>query len=355
MDYNLGGLTVSLNVKDEEFQEYSFVEIITAQDAMTDSILGLPKEVKWLILISCWAVLLVGSCFRNILYTYLCRKYNNKEFTPINTLILANAMIEHVTVVVFALAYTILIVADTPLKNVVGPWFCYPVNLLLRFGLYYSITGTLGISIYRILLIKCNIWLKYNVGENNMLFVILFGGIFLGVLFVLLGSSSDYEALFLHTCTIRQPEKSLILDLLNIYEQSRGNPSIYRYWLNTRVFIGISLMLMTVGKIVIYAMFFHEIYRHDNKKSLQYLLGTKAIKNRNRDNAFTFLGQFCTFVFNLLFLAFITLAFQMSLKKNTYLEMSMIIGGLGFTGASMLEALTTPPLRRILFENYTLN
>ena len=351
MDDNLESLAVSLRFNHDESQEYSFVQIITAQDAMTDSILGLPKEVQWLMLISCWTILLVGSCFRYILYTYLYRQYNNKEFTSINTLILANAISEHVTIVFLALAYTILIVADTSLENVVGPWFCYPVTLFHRFGVFYSITGSLGISIYRILLIKYNGWLKYTVGENNMLYVILFGGIFLVFLFVLLGSITDYEALFYHTCTILQPEKRRILELLDIYEQSRGNPSIYRYWLNMRIFIGIILMFMTVCKIVIYAMFFNYLYRHDNTERLQYLLGTKTIKNRNRANAITFLGQFGTFVFHLIFLTFVNLAVGMSNKENSFLGMTMIIGGIGFTGTSMLEVLTSAPLRRILFEN----
>ena len=351
MDNNLESLAVSLRFNHDESQEYSFVQIITAQDAMTDSILGLPKEVQWLMLISCWTILLVGSCFRYILYTYLYRQYNNKEFTPINTLILANAISEHVTIVFLALAYTILIVADTSLENVVGPWFCYPVTLFHRFGVFYSITGSLGISIYRILLIKYNGWLKYTVGENNMLYVILFGGVFLVFLFILLGSITDYEALFIHTCTILQPEKREILDQLNIYEQSRGNPSIYRYWLNVRIFIGMSLMSMTVGEIVIYVMFFHYMYRHDNTERLKYLLGTETIQTRNRANAITFLGQFGTFVFHLLYLTFVNLAVGMSNKQNTFLGMAMIFGGIGFTGTSMLQVLTSAPLRRTLFKN----
>ena len=184
-----------------------------------------------------------------------------------------------------------------------------------------------------------------------MLFVILFGGIFLVFLFIALGSISDYEALFIHTCTILQPEKRQILDLLNLYEQSRGNPSIYSYWLNVRIFIGMSLMTMTVGEIVIYVMFFHYMYRHDNTERLKYLLGTETIKTRNRANAITFLGQFGTFVFHLLYLTFVNLAVGMSNKQNTFLGMAMIFGGIGFTGTSMLEVLTSAPLRRILFKN----
>ena len=170
-------MSLALNHKD--FQEYSFVDIIIAQDAMTDSILELPKTTQWLMLTISWIIILIGSYFRYILYKYLYRKYNNKEFTPINTLKLAHAIGEHVTAVSLILAYTILIVADTSLENVVGPWFCHPISLFKRFGFFYTYAGSFGISIYRILLVKYNVWLKYTIGEKNMLYMILFGGIFL--------------------------------------------------------------------------------------------------------------------------------------------------------------------------------
>ena len=48
-------------------------------------------------------------------------------------------------------------------------------------------------------------------------------------------------------------------------------------------------------------MFFYNIYKHDNSDVLRKLLGRNTIRNRNRKNAITFLGQFGTFIIEISF------------------------------------------------------
>ena len=183
-----------------------------------------------------------------------------------------------------------------------------------------------------------------------MLYMILFGGIFFVSLQTIVGSITEYEALFIQTCTIFQSERSQVLNLLDIYEQSLGNPTIYAYWRNVRMFIGGSLLSITVGKILICAIFVHHLYRHDNTERLIYLLGIQTIKKRNRDNATTFLGQLATFGLNIVFLIFLNLTVKMSQSDNRFMGVTMVIGGIGFTSVSILEVFISAPLRLILFE-----
>ena len=163
---------------------------------------------------------------------------------------------------------------------------------------------------------------------------------------------TDYETLFSQTWTIIQPEKRQVLQLLDNYELSLGRPPIYSYWRDVRIIVGFFLALTTTAKIIIYFIFFRHIHKHDNTERLRQLLGTDAISLRNRVNATTFFGQFCSFIFNLTFVLFINLAVWMGNSKNGVVGMAFMVGGITFTGQAVIEVFTSVPLRQTFSKSW---
>ena len=150
------------------------------------------------------------------------------------------------------------------------------------------------ISIYRILLITDFRWPKHRIGNETLFKIILFVGLAVALFSVLLESYNDYEYLIRDNCQLI-PRKSIMI-LLDEYEQSLGKPSIYLYWTSMKLAISYSKVGMVVLEIIIYAMFFIHMYKHDNNELLRRLLTPNVTRNRNRTNAITFFGQFCSFV-----------------------------------------------------------
>ena len=349
MAYNLKNQTLLLYTKNVDPENQFFLQVLSAENAMMDEILGLPKYAQWILIVLAWMLALVTTYFRSILYSHLIQKYRKKEFNAINILIFVDAILEQSTLFTFALSYSLIVVFDAPLKTIVGPLFCYPVTLHYRFVTFYSALGSLGISIYRILLLKHEVLVKYTIGLENTMYIILASGISLAAIWTYLISITDYEVLFKKTCTIIQPEKRMVLDLLNLYELSRGNPSIYAYWRNVRIPLSLCLILITIAQIVIYVIFFHHMYTHDNAESLRRLLDENVIKLRNRRNGITFLGHFFSFVFELTFNILLHLAVWMGDKENGLILVTVGAAGISSLGGSIVEVLTSPTLKEALF------
>ena len=344
----LNNQTIYLNSNPSTNQENEFfVWLVSAEDAMMYHIRDLPKHYQWICITLIWLMVSIIFCFRSLLYSHLYQKYRKKEFNAINVLTFVEAILwRQITVTALAVFYTVMVVSDAQPEEITGPWFCYPITLLYRFVIFYTPLGQLGIAIYRILLLKHERIAKYAIGLDNMMYIILASGIVFAAVCTFLISITDYESLFTKTCTIIQPERRQVLDMLERYELSQGNPSIYAYWRDVRILLATCMLMTTISQIIIYINFFQYLYRHDNKETLRRLLDPNVIKLRNRTNAITFLGQFCSFVFELSFNVLIHLAVWMGDKENRLVGITVIVGCITSTGGSIIEVLTSPSLKK---------
>ena len=80
--------------------------------------------------------------------------------------------------------------------------FCMVTRYLIRFNIFYSSIGSLGVSVYRILLIKHDYWLKDVVGERIIINFILYGGLLLTTACTLIAAFNEYDKLINDTCMI---------------------------------------------------------------------------------------------------------------------------------------------------------
>ena len=247
------------------------------------------------------------------------------------------------------LAGHLIIWNDDALNSVVGGHLLCIVYLYYnQFAFYYSFVGSLGISIYRILLIKHNYFLKDKIGEKVMQNLIFYGGILLAVVFTIILNAHDFAKLFEDTCMI--VPKLPALQILDEYEQSRGNLSILSYSIKLHIGNMVAMALLTASEIIIYVVFFHHIYKHDNNDRLRRLLDPTVIKGRNRRNAITFFGEFCSFVLELIGFLLIAVAYTIGNRTNQLILIANAYWRLTFTIKPMVEVITSDVLRAKIYK-----
>ena len=208
-----------------EIVDYTFL-LVDAESSMRPMILNFPKEYLWLICGICWLLFFLGSYFKYFLYQFLFDEYKKKSSKPIDVLTLLLAITQHATIAVYIIKASLAAIIGMGLENIGGNWFCTVSKRLVQFELMYSIFGSLGISIFRILYIKHDDLLRNIIGEKKFLYITAFGGIALSTFFVILMSIADpYEELSKDLCSVR-PTHQMQNILIN-YEKSKGNDLIH--------------------------------------------------------------------------------------------------------------------------------
>ena len=139
------------------------------------------------------------------------------------------------------------------LQHLVGYGFCHVIRFIFGYEMLYSIVGGFGIALYRILLIKKDNLVKYTIGENNLLVIILSSGLILVFILVMMFACADAYDLSKNCIIV---PGSNFLDILGAYQQSlRIFPSYY-YQNQIRPYIILVMAFLTLAEIIIYLCFF---------------------------------------------------------------------------------------------------
>ena len=322
--------------------------ILEAEDSIRPNVLSRSKTIQWISVGMAWLFVIIGTYFRSIFYGYLLDQYRCKEFTPINCLSLVVSIVQHLGIITVTFTTTSIVFTDDSLATFDGgTFFCTGLRYLTQYYLMYSFIGGLGISIYRILIIKESLWVRDRVGEEAMKNIILFGGLFVGLFFVLILNYHDYEDVTRSTCMMMP--KALVLQVLDEYGESREHFGLLSYFLKVRILVRAAQLIMTSSEISIYVIFFHHMYKNDNKDSLRRLLGSQVINQRNQRNAITFFGQFCSFVFEmtqlLIFIAGLLMGTPHWKRGNLAMGIALISWQIFFALMSFIEVMTSNVLR----------
>ena len=329
---------LALEPYEHEIEFYSWIQIFEAKDATFPRLLQKPKTIQWFILAVLWLPLIIGMYFRSILYEFLFEQYKKKQLTLVNKLCLAVILTDNLNHISGLLSSTFLVLNGESLHHVVGGyWFCTAQMLYGYFAFYYSFIGSLGVSIYRILLIKQSHIVKYVIGEKSMFNLIFYGGVLLTLVFVTVLNSHDYTNVTYTTCMYIPNQQAF--QILDEYEQSRGIVSILSYFIKVNVGNGVVMALMIISEIIIYGIFFHHMYKHDNNHRLRRLLEPKVIKRRNRKNATTFIGQFVSFLFEFTGMLLMVMAYTVGIDIITLV--GLIFRRYSFAIRSIVEVLTS--------------
>ena len=173
MDFpKLGVIESKMSENGTTDQTVTWNHFLTVQDITNDKapLINLPSHIKVAFAVIMTVSILIGSFFKCIVYVYVST--TNKK-RPINTLIIASAIIHHTTHLVSGTWYILVLLMDIPLGDFFGKESCHVMMSIAVYGLIYLSVGSLGISVYRLLYIKQELFVKYIIGENVLLFLVL--------------------------------------------------------------------------------------------------------------------------------------------------------------------------------------
>ena len=214
--------------------------------------------------------------------------YKELKNRPINILLLIQAIIQHLICLLMVVNYTIGLGFDITFGEHLGDVWCNIPWYGGTFGAAYRNVGSLGIAIYRTLLIKCNNWIKDKLGQTNLFFFILAMSLILSTLLTIGFGIGNGEAsrkqVTWNFCTgrsqdFREVKHNYSLLLGTVYPESEVAPKL-----------GVAVSLVSVmAELVCYLLFFGHLYKHDNEFLSRRVLKVEEVKRRRQKNAVTFL------------------------------------------------------------------
>ena len=320
----------------------SNIEILSAESVITPEFVSLPLVWQW---IGCgfgWVTVIVLTYFRCIIYKYFFNQYKAKELTPINVLTLVVCLFQHIFVIIFQTHDTLIVSFGISLQDIIcSTWACIPLRIVNSFEQFYSVIGSLGIAIYRILLIKHNDFVKYTIGQKSLMTIVLCCGL---VFTALLSFPAIHLLEPLRPKCMLLPKYN-ILQLLDDYGQSVGNAPVNSLMMKLRVSSWLVMMFFSATELGIYVAIFYFLYKHDNSENLRRILDYQCIKARNKKNAVTFFAQFCSFVTKLVFMIFCVNALRFGKSNNFVYYVLTILKKTCLCSMAVIEVVASSTLR----------
>ena len=113
------------------------------------------------------------------------------------------------------------------------------------------------------------------------------------------------------------------------------------------------MLLVTISELSIYIILFRFMYLHDNSERLRRLLEPTVIRQRNKTNAITFFGQFCSFLLEVsIWMVFIFAMLIGGKYSVSLLAAVSILRTISFTCMTIIEVITSSSLRSRMYENF---
>ena len=245
---------------------------------------------------------LTGSYFKFITYSYVysANKINRGWMhRPLNVLSITSDVIHQVSHVLAGSWYVLCMIMDTPFSENVGYGSCWAFMLIGTTGVTYLTIGSLGMSIYRLLYIKRENFVKYKIGEKRLLMIVLITGFTLTAILVFMFTYEDSaDRAGVNMCTaLSIGDTEILMD----YKMSVGANLLTTTYIR-KVAICIAIFAQMI-EFSIYIWFFwyqHKTYNGNIAK----LMKQEDVKERNAKNIGTFMGQFYGFMVEFLFLVF---------------------------------------------------
>ena len=289
---------------------------------------------------------IVGSYYKSGLYGYMYAKRKELFDTPINILLLVQAIIQHLSCLLIVLTYTTALSLDITYAEHFGETWCNILFYGANFGAAYRIIGGFWIAVFRLTYLFNGAWLKETFGIKRMLGVII--GITLGlcgIMTVGFGMGNGPASRKAATMNFCLGKSELFREILHEYSLLRGTV-VTELETIPKVVMLIALAFV-LGELLCYMVFFGYILHHDQGIVKKILLEKEVIQRRHRKNAITFLGQFWTFVVELLMC--IGIIFSMQKKTHIGLRLVVILGfWVEFGVVSVIEVMVSKSLTQYL-------
>ena len=346
--------SISSNYSTKEFplgfENILIISHISNQDI---PMLSLPSYIKCILTIAMVASIIVGSYYKYIMYSYVWttnRKNRGWMHRPINILVVTSAVVHHFTHLWTAISHTIIFTYNEinnkkeSMADVMGNQFCQITYIIALYGLAYLIVGSFGISLYRVIYMKREQWIKKVIGEKRLLGIVLaFCLTISGIWVVLFNLETIKERAFVNMCFgLSTLDAQIMID----YDMSRGSEILTTTVLRKiALIIGIGVQLTELG---IFIWFFYTRYKKDNGR-IKKLLIQENIKDRNIKNVTTFVGQFYGFVVECAFVLITLICTHLGNDDYNHLQaFASFAKFIDFGLLSAVEVYSSPALRKFM-------
>ena len=323
-----------------------FENILIISDISNQEIplVSFPSYIKRILAIAMVASLIIGSYYKYIMYSYVWttnRKNSGWMHRPINILTVTSAVVHHFTHLWMGISLAMILTMETSMADAIDGRFCQITYIFAIYGLAYLTVGSFGISLYRVIYIKREQWIKQVVGEKRLLGIVLaFCLILSGILVGLFTLETIKERTFLNVCFHLS---TLEVQIMIEYQLSRGSQI-----LTTTVLRKIS-MIICIGiqaiELGIFIWFFYTRYKKDNGK-IKRLLTQENIRDRNIKNVTTFVGQFYGFLVEYAFMLISLICTYLGNDDYNHVQAFIsLIKFFDFGLLSAVEVYSSPALR----------
>ena len=269
---------------------FSIHEINIEQSAI-DSLSPVQENVITSALITS---LLVGSYCTNSIYHYMFANYKNKNFTPIDILILVTTITQHLTsflvigLLVFGISFGITY------SDYVGEFACEVLWYSTIYCGTYRIFGSLGIAVYRVLLLKATYWI-HKFDQRKVAAVVLVCSIgittALTIGFGTGNGPASRKRVVWNWCEGKSAD---MRQVVKNYELIRGTVSDESEFLAKICLL--AALLGSIAELCCYLVFFGHLYSHDKGLFGRNVLKETEFLKRRHKNCMSFMVQFYGFI-----------------------------------------------------------
>ena len=305
---------------------------------------SLPFNIKISLVMALMASLLFGSFFKYIMYSYIFEKNDKNDGwrqRPITVLIYSRTIIHHLSHIWMWSWFTASMLGETPVADYIGKGNCKILQVTNVFRYSYWTIGSLGISVYRVLYIRHEHWVKYGIGQRFLLFIVLSLSLGLSLLLsILYGLEINDHTIVLNMCqNISATHAQILID----YGLSRGEPLYTKTYIQEIILL--IVIFMQVSELGLYIWFFRYRYKNDNG-NIKKLLTEDVVRARNIKNVTTFLGQFYGFITkNAFTIAILVIHVFAGEKTVDFKAFASLLMFMDFGLLSAVEILSSPSLR----------
>ena len=325
------------------------IDWITIDEYSDDEppLVELPFDTKLSISLVLAISFAVGSFFKAILYCFVFEGDTKQNWSkrPINSLTLTSAFIHHVTHGWLVFWYILALMIEKPMVDLFHPSLCHITQYIGVYGIAYLSIGSLGISIYRVLYMIHEVWVKDVIGERALLIIVWSLSIGIsGLITIMFNMGSSSHRFQMNMCKgISGTYAQILMD----YQTQQGFPPLPSTYLQMGA-IASCLVCQTI-ELNIYIWFFCYRYKHDNG-NISKILTEDVIRSRNKKNIGTFLGQFYGFImeYSFLFVLFLLTIFD-DVENNHTKATLVMIKFVDFGLLSAVDVMTSPSLRALFW------
>ena len=263
--------------------------------------------------------LLVGSYFVTSIYHYMFSNYKDKNFTPIDILILATTITQHLTCFLVIGLLVVGISFDITYSDYVGEFACEVLWYSVMYCGTYKTFGSLGIAVYRVLLLKATYWIR-RFDQRRVAAVLLVSSVGITTALTIgLGTGNgpaSRKRVLWNWCKGKNKDVRQVLENYALIGETISEESE----LLAKMTVW-GTLLGTIAELCCYLVIFSHLYSHDKG-----LFGRKVLKEteflrRRQKNCMSFMVQFYGFIVE----CFILIGYGLGMNQDSDITIRVVI------------------------------